>query len=222
MCLIQDDIKVAYHRHGDALTQQVLDARNSESRPPTVFEMLADRWNDPSFNPIAPASACHEEFTGTTNCSHNLVAMIILATPQKVKDSLASLCAILTQIIGKWEVSGQGEGGHHGSDEATLGSLVGRPAFALSGRADFLNGRPPYTLYFWELAHEHQILQNSIQRLDDDSGALDASSVPSTIRHGVAQCQGQPESATKQDTGDIKALSDSICVLAEQKPIVLI
>jgi hypothetical protein len=96
MCLIQDDIKVAYHRHGDALTQQVLDARNSESRPPTVFKMLADRWNDPSFNPIAPASACHEEFTGTTNCSHNLVAMIILATPQKVKDSLVSIHVNLT------------------------------------------------------------------------------------------------------------------------------
>jgi hypothetical protein len=92
----------------------------------------------------------------------------------------------------------------------------------VSSRADFLNGRPPYTLYFWELADEHQILRNSIQRLDNNSGASDASSVPSTIRHGVAQCRGQPESATKQDTGDIKAHSDSIRVLSEQKPIVLI
>ena len=206
------------------MTRQALDARNSDSRPPTAFEMISNRWNDPSFNPIAQASTVHQEFMAATNCSHSLVGSITPATPQKVKDALASLRVNLTRIIGNWEQSGQGEGGHHGSpstNEERFGSLVGRPAYALSTRADFLNGRPPYTLYFWELADEHQILQNSIQRLDEDSGASDASSAPSTVSsrrdtpvHG--RRKGRQESE-RQESGDIQALSDSIRVLAESE-----
>ena len=42
MCLIQDDIKVAYCKSGDDMMRQALDARNSDSRPPTAFEMISD------------------------------------------------------------------------------------------------------------------------------------------------------------------------------------
>jgi hypothetical protein len=52
MCLIQDDVKSSYLWHADARTRQELDARNSEVRAQTAFELIADRWNDESFTPL--------------------------------------------------------------------------------------------------------------------------------------------------------------------------
>ena len=51
-------------RRADARTRLELDARNSpDVRPPTVFELLADKWNDSAFNPVAAVSDCHEDFS---------------------------------------------------------------------------------------------------------------------------------------------------------------
>ena len=58
---------------------------------------------------------------------------------------------------------------------ANIGTLRGRPARALQSRAAFLNGRPSYLLYFWEVADTHQLLQSSLQRLSNHTGASDAS-----------------------------------------------
>jgi hypothetical protein len=113
MCLTQDDIKSAFLWHAaDARTCHKLYACNSEVRPPTAFELIADRWtNDEDFNPVAPASNCHEDFLEATDCSHSHVAMLMQAAPQKVEDALASMRSNLLQIIQNWERSGQGEGG---------------------------------------------------------------------------------------------------------------
>ena len=54
-----------------------------------------------------------------------------------------------------------------GSPAHHMDALVRRPARALETRAAFLNGRPPYLLYFWEVADCHQLLQSSLQRLSD-------------------------------------------------------
>jgi hypothetical protein len=51
--------------------------------------------------------------------------------------------------------------------------LSGRPAPACHCKivASFLNGKPSYLLYFWELADAHQLLQSSLQRLNSSTGA---------------------------------------------------
>ncbi len=97
--------------------------------------------------------------------------------------------AHLLQIITRWEQSAQGEDGKENEDaeeladqdddasfttsiattadgsppNKTIGSLSGRPACALQSRAAFLNGRPSYLLYFWEIADQHQLLQSLLQ-----------------------------------------------------------
>jgi hypothetical protein len=142
MCLIEDDIKPIYLRRTDVMTRQQLDGRNLVLQPATAFEMIADRWNDPTFCPVAPASECHYDFITDTDCSHDTVAMLIPATPIKVKDTIAGMRTELLRIIANWEQSGQGESGRHEGDDDNVidvsspffGSLAGRPTFAMDSR----------------------------------------------------------------------------------------
>ena len=67
------------------------------------------------------------------------------------------------------------------SSPANIGCLSQRPARALQSRASFLNGRPSYLLYFWDVADSHQLLQSSLQRLSNHVGATDGASLTSTI-----------------------------------------
>ena len=114
MCLTQDDIKNAFLHRADARTRQELDGRNSEVRRRTAFELIADRWNDPGFNSVAPPSDCHEDFISEINLAHTEVAMLNPATPDKVEHAFTSMRCNLIRIIQNWERIGQGEGGHDG------------------------------------------------------------------------------------------------------------
>jgi hypothetical protein len=158
-------------------------------------------WNSPDFNPIAPPSECHSDFIDAIDCSFVNVEVLNPATPQKIEDILVSMRSDLLRIITRWEQSGQGEGGRDAEEEQeeedsltnddddnqeddrpreNIGDLSGRPVRALQSRAAFLNGRPSYLLYFWEVADAHQILQSSLQWLTNNAGASDASFAPTT------------------------------------------
>jgi hypothetical protein len=78
MCLVADDaIRNAYLHRGDALSRTELDARNSEEvREPTVFEMLADKWNDASFTATVPVSTVHDDFRREIVIPHSKVRCI--------------------------------------------------------------------------------------------------------------------------------------------------
>ena len=52
-----------------------------------------------------------------TPCSHDLVAGMTPATPQKIEDTLTLMRVRVLRIISRWEQSGQGEGGTDIQDE---------------------------------------------------------------------------------------------------------
>lgn len=238
LCIIQDDIKDKYRRYGAVMSRLELDGRNSENRPPNVFELIADRWNDSTFNPTAPVSDCHHDYLCAIPCSYSLVDMLLPATPQKVKDHIAAIRTDLNRIISRWEQSGQGDGGRHGSDDedgssensgsageeerapVPFGALARRPAFALNSREAFLNGRPSYLLYFWEVADSHQLLQTTVQRIDDGTAASDAASVPTSVSYSTARSAVREVSRqlkTADQHRDILTLSQSINSLNESE-----
>ena len=166
----------------------------------TVFKVISELCNSPDFNPVAPASECHVDFVSATVCSYEQVQELSPATPQKIQDIFASMQSDLLRIISRWEQSGQGEGGMDEVDDENAGislsctssvsednggqyqhsSLARRPARALQTRAAFLNGRPSYLLYFWEVADRHQLLQSSLKCLSNGIAACDASCAVST------------------------------------------
>lgn len=198
-CLVDnDDIKSAFLRRAIAQTRAQLDARNSLERAPTVYELLADKWNSPNFNPTTTVLQVHQDFATPIDCSHAQVATLTPADASKVEDYVTKMRSSLLRIITNWEQSGQGEGGHVAGDNDTedqnsgipsvitmhnegFGSLADRPPEALQTRAAFLlAGMPPYLLYYWELSDRHQLLSSALQRLDDTVSASDGASAPST------------------------------------------
>jgi hypothetical protein len=217
-------------------------------RPQTVFELVSDMWNSPDFNPVAPASECHSDFQSAIMCSYEQVEGLCPATPQRIEDVFTSMRSDLLRIITRWEQSGQGEGGMDAEDELQyipddettpigdhdqdsvaqeaqdcIGSLEGRPARALQSRASFLNGRPPYLLYFWEVADKHQLLQSSLQRLSTTIGASDASCAPSTSADSMTgSSQARKRRQDASDEASMLPLVQSIRELAEcQRQLVL-
>jgi hypothetical protein len=193
LCLLEDDIKEKYLRRGDTMSRQELDGRNSEQRDPTVYEIIADRWNSSNFNPTLLVSTVHEDYRTPVDCSHQEVSNLQPATSSKVQNCLSSMHADLICIIQNWERSGQGDSGmlpsdddssssgRIGSNTSSFGQLTNRSAAALDTRANFLNGKPSYLLILWELADSHHLLASTVQRLDSSASAVDADSTPSVV-----------------------------------------
>jgi hypothetical protein len=105
-----------------------------------------------------------------------------------------------------------------------IGGLCGRSPRALQSRTSFLNGRPSYLLYFWEVADAHQILQLSLQRLNNNVGAADSSCAPSTVSSAKQRRRlGQEgDSAYDVDSSSFVPLVESIKDLAEaQRQMIL-
>ena len=72
-CLAEDNIKPAYLRRHYAWSRQRLDARNSEARPPTVYEQIADLWNAPSYNPSTEISDCHSDYSSSISLAFSTI-----------------------------------------------------------------------------------------------------------------------------------------------------
>jgi hypothetical protein len=70
----------------------------------------------------------------------------------------------------------------------------------LNNRANFLRGKQPYILILWELTEHHQLLQSTLQRLDDDVAAADAASAPRVSRS--SSCSSPASSLIARPAGD--------------------
>lgn len=194
-CIIEDDVKMAYLKRNDPISRSELDARNSvEKRPPTAYELIADKWNSASFNPVTFTTDCHIDYMSPINCSFEEVKDLSPATPQKVQDKLTEMRTNLIRIIDNWERSGQGDGGYDdnaiedGAEEGGMvaiqqsehtqspygyGELKNRPSRALDTRSSFLLNRPSYLLYLWEVFEQHGLLSTTVNRLSNNVAVAD-------------------------------------------------
>ncbi len=108
------------------------------------------------------------------------------------------------------------EGQERGRRRRSHGSLSGSPARALQTRAAFLNGRPSYLLYFWEVADHHQLLQSSLQRLSNGTGASDASCAGvSSSSRGSSRKRKRRQQDDDQDESALLPLVQSMRELAD-------
>ena len=203
-CIIHDEIKTHYLTRDAVLSRIQLDDRNSDSRPPTAYERVAKKWNDPTFNPTTSVSTCHPDFLSPIDIGYDTVCQLRPANAVDIKDRLTDIRARLIRMIKKWERSGQGDGSRNDVDDDEregdtaptvdtedltsfqLGKLEGRTQFALDSRQCFLNDGAhgkisSWYLYFWEQADAHDLLATTVTELTSAVGAADANNVPSTI-----------------------------------------
>jgi hypothetical protein len=188
LCLIEDDIQPKFLRRDYGLPRCLEKVGARSKSTTTVYELIADRWNSDTFNPILPSSNVHTDFRQPTDCSYANVAGLTRATARTVENHISAMRADLIQIIIRWESNGQGDSVTEQqrqqlrrSGYPVFGKLGGRTAAALQTRANFLDGTPSYLLILWELADEHHLLASTLQRLANGVGAADASSAPVTV-----------------------------------------
>ena len=114
-CLVDnDEIKRAYlHRYDNPPGRLHIDNRNSiEKRNKSVWELISDKFNDPTFTPVTEAlPTLHSDFTCSEEIGHDLVKHFSRATPEKCQSKFASMILQMNRGIARWERSGQGEGG---------------------------------------------------------------------------------------------------------------
>jgi hypothetical protein len=205
-CITECDLtRHAFLHRNNVMEQAELDAQSSPERPRTGYEVIADKWNDPFFNPQSKLSSCHEDFRVVYDLSHLKVAHITPADALSMKNRLSSIHSLLLCMITAWEQSGQGDGGRrnflnseqvieafeNGDDipieivaisagNVPFGGLEGQTQEALDIQANFLGGNLSRYLYFWELADTFQLLDSAVQRIANAVGAADGSTALST------------------------------------------
>jgi hypothetical protein len=194
-----------------------------ETLLPTVYELIAKKWNDPTFNPETAVSSCrHYDFASLIDIGHDSVKHLWPAVAGDVKDCLMDIRARLICMIKKWERSGQGDGGRDnkedegggGSSAATNdpenltslapGKLEGGSQFAMDSRQIFLSDGKygkfnPWYLYFWELADKYDLLALTVIQLSSTVGAVDANAVPAAITTTTRENTSQSSSKVVAD-----------------------
>ncbi len=103
-----DEIRHAYTKRNDISNERiVLDNQKSvEKRARTVWELLADKWNDIEFEPESEVfEELHSEYSRTIKIPHHKVALLSLATPDKVQEKISTMNVLLQHLIRNWERS---------------------------------------------------------------------------------------------------------------------
>ena len=102
-CVEHDKVKPHDICHNQAMTRRQLDDCNSADRPLTAYEIIANKWNDDSFNPSSSILEVHLDFAHPIDITHAAVANLADATASKVEDLLTQIRTSLICIISDWE-----------------------------------------------------------------------------------------------------------------------
>ena len=199
-CILKDTICPIYVNRDSVASRQLLDSFSSPYRQATVYKLIADRWNNPQFNPFTIPSACHDDFHQPIDIGFNTVVAegkYAIPSEDNIHHRLTDMRSKLVRIIRNWELSGQGEGSApkqeiNDTDEVEtlgttnnieLGRLENRNAYALHSRRNFLDNPGTgklgsWMLYFWEVFDKFQLLQCTLNVLSSGVGASDGQDAP--------------------------------------------
>ena len=118
LCLIlalidHNDIKVAYINRGDipSVWMAVKNQNTEEAKAASVWQMMADKWNNKDFTPATASQPDWHPHYGASETITFQMMSDFLPNAEKVKERFESMMTVLKQTIPKWERSGQGEGG---------------------------------------------------------------------------------------------------------------
>ena len=169
--LLDDDVKPLYLRRDDPRSQSEIDGKTGPAQ--RAFTSIAQKWNDPKFNPVSLPINGHFDFAAPIDLGYDKVcAGLRYATPEYVKDRVTNLTHHLRRVIRNFQQSGQGDGGRTSEDNDKDSIGGGRP---LNDKASFIGpGTPTYIFYFWIVGEIHGVLDSTVARMDEDVGLASA------------------------------------------------
>ena len=195
MALVDSDkIRQAYIARNDISNERIVldNQKSTKKRATTVWELIADKWNDIEFEPETEVfDELHSEYSRPIKIPHNKVCLLSLATPDKVQEKISTMNVLLQRLIRNWERSGQGDGGidvvNDGDElfdheESQFRQLKDHSRGALNTRTAFIGTNQPYLLYFWQMLDKYQLLSASFSELSSKiSSKNGGEGVPSAI-----------------------------------------
>ena len=209
LCLIYtlidfDDIKQQFLKRMNLPPGWSSVENREQLRALNVWQKMADKWNDKSFEPetVAMPDAC-TEFSFSDIILHSEVADLTPASAEKVEDKWSSMVLEMNRCIANWQKSGQGDGGIDDADNVVdleFGSLSNRSQHALGSRHQFFNGRQMYLLYLWVLLDRHGLLGSALQKLIVSVSATNGSNGVPSVVHG-----DDNDSLTENSTSQTKS-----------------
>ena len=158
-CLFSEDARDALMNMNNVMTRPELDARNSAERPETLYEVVANLFNDPSNVYITEqVPDLHHVFAYPITLSFDDMPGEV--TPEEVKKRFANARAQMIKIIANWEISGNGFGQREPED-ADYGHMDEERLSAGDNRSHFLwDKAKEHILYFWHMADRSELLKN--------------------------------------------------------------
>ena len=209
----------------------VIEKCKSENCDPTMWEMVAELWNDPGFTPTTKElSDLHSDILVEEEISFDCIQDTASATPEKCKEKLNSVTVQLNCVITKWKRSGQGDGGVDVTENDKGGeggsihefcSLKNCSHHALDQWRSCVLTHQSYMLYLWHILDKHRLIRSSMQKLKKQiasrNGGYDVHSVVNSIdefsNDSASASEGIGGSASKKSkyiSSDIQLLSKSI------------
>ena len=187
-CALYDDRTRPYLvSNNEVMNREELDARNSDMRPKTLYEVIADRFNDKDtpYN-IASLPELHPAFAEEQTIKWDCLPEPI--TAEEVKKRLADSRAKLMKVISKWEKSGNGFGQRAEGDD-DFGHMTEEQLEDGDNRASFIDGiGKEHLLLLWHFGDLDGTLQTFLNQLssnvavDCDNIHLDTSEVQNRRR----------------------------------------
>ena len=184
-CLVDnDDVKEAFQKSFTILTRKELDGRNNpDTQKACPWELISKYFNSESFNPKSTKyPELHEEFKEELDLSFNKVKEMGELDHEKAKSKFVLMKNYLIFVKMNYEKSGNGDGCLDLDDDSSTEEIF-KQLKVIDGKDKkiFLQGRPPYTLYFWMKVDESNLMETVTQQLNDAVGIDTSSNVSSNV-----------------------------------------
>ena len=187
--MVENEVYASYMKIHEWQDRASTDARSSDIRPKTFYELCAEKFNDEEFWPITKAyPSLHDDF----QVRHVLKPYNMpVVTGDKIKEKLGTLRCNLMRIVMNWDKSGNGSGQRAETDEA-FGHIDPKSQKWLNvtgdgeeeyvdgdNRKSFLGNHKSYYLYMWAFFDEHDMLHQTFSKLSSEV-SVSSDTVPSS------------------------------------------
>ena len=184
-CLVDnDEVREAFQRSFTVLSRKELDGRkNPETQKACPWELISKYFNSASFNPKSTKyPQLHDEFKEQIDLSFDNVKGMGELNATKAKSKFVLMKNYLIFVKMNYEKSGNGDGCMAlNSDSSTEDILKQLKVIDGDDKKNFLQGRPPYTLYFWMKVDECNLMESVTQQLNDVVGIDTSSNLDVTV-----------------------------------------